>query len=429
MKEIPYRYRVFIFLFFLIFVTILDRSCIGLLKNSIEETFHFSETQMGYVFSAFALSYALVEFISGAWGDRIGQRAVFIRIVLWWSLFTALTGFASGFFSLLLIRFLFGMGESGAFPTSSAVISKWFPASETSKAMSSLTIGATAGAAVAPLIVLPVAAGLGWRASFFVNGSIGLIWVIVCVFWFRNNPSEMKRITPAERKLIEENRRYSNHNMIIPWKKILGSRSLIALSLAHFFTQWSVYFLYTWLPPYLTDWRHFSGNNAKYINSLIFLPGIASNLLIGFLCERLVKLKGLRFGRLAIAITALCMLSFSFFVQANTNNNVLVVILLMVGIFFQFWTTVAAFSTCIDIGGNYAGTVAGIMNTVANMGPVVMPVIAGHILDATHKNYTPVLYVLATVSFAGALLWLLVDPRKKLIVEFRELKLADTAVA
>src|SRR5215471_6478817 len=203
--KFPYRYRVLIFLFFLIFITYLDRASISFFETQIASEFHLNHTQWGLIGGAFLLSYALFEIPSGVWGDRIGQRAAFIRIVLWWSLFTAFTGLTVGFFSLFLVRFLFGMGEAGAFPNTAAAISRWFPAQETSRGISIVWSGLFAGSAVAPFLVMSIADAYGWRVPFFVNGFIGILWMLVCIAWFRNNPSEMKRIPVAEKTFIEAN--------------------------------------------------------------------------------------------------------------------------------------------------------------------------------------------------------------------------------
>src|SRR5882672_6728184 len=136
MKEkFPYRHRVLILLFFLSLITYLDRVCISLVGVRMKAAFNLTNEQFGWVLGAFALAYALFEIPSGMMGDRIGQRAVFIRIVLWWSLFTALTGFTTGLTTLMLTRFLFGAGESGAFPNTSAAVGRWFPVAESGKGM------------------------------------------------------------------------------------------------------------------------------------------------------------------------------------------------------------------------------------------------------------------------------------------------------
>src|SRR5215510_11365792 len=144
----PYRYRILIFLFSLMFLTYLDRISIGLLGQRIIDEFHLTNTQFGWVLSAFSLAYAIFEIPSGIMGDRKGQKVVLIRIVLWWSLFTALTGVTAGFLSLILVRFLFGIGEAGALPTMSGVLSRWMPVNELSKGISASLVGQIAGAAL-----------------------------------------------------------------------------------------------------------------------------------------------------------------------------------------------------------------------------------------------------------------------------------------
>ena len=165
-QTFPYRYRVLIFLFSLMFLTYLDRIAIGLLGKRIISEFNLTNEQFGWVLSAFSLAYAIFEIPTGIMGDRIGQKLVLIRIVLWWSLFTALTGITTGLVTLIIVRFLFGMGEAGALPTMSGVISRWLPANELSRGLSASLIGQTAGAAVAPLIVVPLARSFEWRILF-----------------------------------------------------------------------------------------------------------------------------------------------------------------------------------------------------------------------------------------------------------------------
>jgi MFS transporter, ACS family, glucarate transporter len=199
----PYRYRVGILLFFLILITYLDRVTISLVGVRIKAAFHLTNTQFGYVLGAFALAYALFEVPSALLGDRWGQRKVFLRIVIWWSVFTALTGFVNGFASLIIVRFLFGMGEAGAYPNSTGTICRWFPKSETSRGVAMFSMGSSTGAALAPLIVVPIAVAFGWRAPFFVNAALGLCWVVVCYRWFRNHLAEMQQISLAEKEFDE----------------------------------------------------------------------------------------------------------------------------------------------------------------------------------------------------------------------------------
>src|SRR3954468_17847961 len=169
--RIPYRYQVLIFLMSLTTLTYLDRVCISIVGVRVKNELHLSNEAFGWVLASFALAYALFEIPSGAWGDRIGPRSLFIRIVLWWSVFTAVTGMVNGLAALLIVRFLFGAGESGTYPNCMIVMSRWFPTQEMGRSLTWVGIGSQIGAAIAPLIIVPIAVSYGWRAPFFVNAA------------------------------------------------------------------------------------------------------------------------------------------------------------------------------------------------------------------------------------------------------------------
>jgi ACS family glucarate transporter-like MFS transporter len=322
----------------------------------------------------------------------------------------------NGLLTLIGVRFLFGMGEAGAYPTSSGVVSRWFPAGETSRSLSSLFVGQNAGAAIAPLIVIPIAVAFGWRAPFFINGFIGLIWVSVCFLWFRNNPSEMKGVTDEERNFIERNRRFIGHKQGFPWKIALKSRSLWALVAALFCSQWGQYFFIAWMPVYLQEGRHFSENDMKMIISYFFIIGIAGVLSAGYLSDWLVKRKGLRFGRRFLGILAMSMLALSFLLAAVTSNNTVIVISLYIGQLFYSFIPIVSFSTCVDISGDHAGTVAGIMNFFGQTGAFFLAIVFGKIVDITHSFSVP-MFVVAGVLFAGSMCWFFVDASRPITAE------------
>jgi len=415
-RKLPYRYRILIFLFFLILITYLDRVSISLVGVRIKSEFHLNNAQFGWVLASFSLAYALFEIPSGAFGDRIGQRRVLIRIVLWWSLFTALTGATTGLISLIIVRFLFGIGEAGALPNSSGVISRWFPVSETSRGLSSVFLGLNVGAAIAPLIVIPIAINYDWRTTFFVNGSIGLVWVIVCYLWFRNNPSEMKGISVEEKSYIEENRRFKSHNKKVNWRHALKNRNLLVLATAFLCSQWGNYFFIAWMPIYLQEGKHFSEHDMKMTSFYVFATGIVVVMSVGLLSDWLVKKRGILFSRRFFGMFALGGLSISLIVTCFISNNTLVAIALIIGHLFFSANGIASFSTCVDIGGNNVGTVAGVMNFFGQMGGFLLSISFGKIADLANNFNLPVL-ILALVLLTGCLLWLLIDPRKQVVME------------
>jgi len=414
--KFPYRYRILIFLFFLILVTYLDRVCISVVGVRIKSEFNLNNEKFGWVLAAFSLAYALCEIPAGALGDRIGQRRILIRIVLWWSLFTALTGLTTGLLSLVLVRFLFGMGEAGAFPNSCGVISRWFPKSETARGLSSVFLGLNVGAAIAPLIVVPVAIAYGWRTTFFMNGMIGLVWVLVCYSWFRNNPSEMRGISQKEKRYIEDNRRFQTRHDMSIWRSALKDRNLLTLAVAFLCSQWGNYFFLAWMPVYLQEGKHFSEDEMKMTSFYVFITGVVVALCVGLASDWLVKKRGLVFGRRLFGVLAQGGTCMALLFACLVSNNTIVAIALIVGHLFFAANGIVSFSTCVDIGGSNAGTVAGVMNFFGQMGGFLLSISFGKIADLAN-SFNVSIFVLAGVLFTGALLWFFVDPRKQVILE------------
>lgn len=412
----PYRYRVLILLCSLTTLTYLDRICISLVGVRLKADLGLNNEQFGWVLAAFTLAYALFEIPSGMLGDRIGPRAVFIRIVLFWSLCTALTGMVNGLVLLLVIRFLFGIGESGTYPNALLVVSRWFPAQETGRSLTWVGIGSQIGSAIAPLIIVPLAVHYGWRLPFYVNAFIGLIWVWFCYKWFRDFPAQMKNISPHELQLIESNRRFSSEQHLVSWKIIFRNRTLWALMLMYFCAQWSNYFFVAWMPLYLQEGRHFSENDMKIITFILFTIGISGFLLGGFIGDWLPKKKGLTFGRRFVGLTGLCCCGLLIFVAAIVSQNIISVICLIAANGCFAFGVMVSYAVCADIGRNNTGTVTGAMNFFGQMGAFIMSLLFGKIADSTH-NFNYPLFLVGAVMIAGGLLWLVIDPTKQIKVE------------
>jgi len=409
----PYRYRVLILLCSLTTLTYLDRICISIVGVRLKTDLGLNNEQFGWVLASFSLAYALFEIPSGMLGDRIGPKAVFIRIVLFWSLCTALTGVAGGLISLLIIRFLFGIGESGTYPNILIVISRWYPVQETGRALTWVGIGSQIGSAIAPLLIVPIAAAYGWRMPFFVNAAIGVIWVVACYKWFRDFPSQLKNISLPELNLIESNRRFSKTQHLISWKIIFRNRTLWALMLMYFCCQWSNYFFIAWMPVYLQEGRHFSENDMKLITTILFIVGIGGFILGGFIGDLLPKKRGLKFGRRFIGITGLSFCGVLIFLAAFITQPVISAICLIGANGCFAFSVMVSYAVCADIGRNNAGTVTGAMNFFGQIGGLTISLLFGKMADAMH-NFNYPLYLVAAVSLAGGLLWLAIDPTRQL---------------
>ena len=200
------RYLVLAFLAAMTFILYLDRSCISQAAPAIQKELQISETQKAMIFNAFALAYALFEIPAGRWGDRFGSRRIVTRIVLWWSFFTALTGAAGGFISLVAIRFLFGAGEAGALPNSARILREWFPDSARGRAQGIVTTAMLLGGAASNATSQWLIDKIGWRWSFPVFALVGVGWAAAFYLWFRDDPADHPQTNDAERRLIAAGR-------------------------------------------------------------------------------------------------------------------------------------------------------------------------------------------------------------------------------
>jgi sugar phosphate permease len=374
---------------------------------------HLNNEQFGWVVAAFALAYAVFEIPSGMLGDLIGPRKIFIRIVLWWSLFTVLTGLVSGLVALIIVRFFFGVGESGVYPNSMLVVSRWFPVDETGKALSWVGIGSQIGSAVAPLIIVPIAALYGWRMPFFVIGSIGLVWAWICYGWFQDFPSQMKAISTTEKQLIESSRRHDDRQKLVHWKLIFRNSTLWPLMLMYFCVQWANYFFVAWMPVYLQEGRGFSENSMKKITALLFVVGIIGFLAGGAAGDLFLKRMGLRKGRRLTGMLGLGACSFFILITAISSNSIVTIVSLIGGNFAFAFGVMVSYAVCADIGRNNAGTVTGAMNFFGQMGAFFLALVFGKIVQVTH-HFDWALFLVAFIVFSGCLLWLAIDPEKSI---------------
>ena len=413
LPPVPYRYRVLVLLCALTTLTYMDRICISIVGVRIKAGLHLSNEQFGWVLAAFALAYAIFEIPSGMLGDRIGPKKVFMRIVIAWSVFTALTGLATGMLSLLIIRFLFGAGESGTYPNSILAVSRWFPVSETGRALSWVGVGSQIGAALAPLIIVPIAMAYGWRTPFFVVGAIGLVWAGVCYAWFRDFPAQVKAMPDAEKELIKSECRHREGQHLVPWKLIVRNSTLWPLLLMYFCCQWANYFFIAWMPVYLQEGRGFTENGMEKVTSLLFVVGIGGFLAGGTAGDWLLKRKGLKLGRRLTGMAGLGCCGILLFAAALSANNTLTACCLIGANFSFSFGVMVSYAVCADIGRNNTGTVTGAMNFFGQMGAFFLALIFGHLVQATHRFDYPV-YVVGAALIAGCLLWLAIDAEKQL---------------
>ena len=405
------RYTLLRYAFALSVITYLDRVCIATAAGSIRDELGLDAVRMGWVFSAFTMAYAIFEIPSGWLGDTTGPRKVLTRIVLWWSAFTMATGLAWSYFSLLTFRFLFGAGEAGAFPNVSKSFSHWFPAKERGRAHGIIFMATRLGGALAPPLVIALMARAGWRASFFVFGTLGIFWSAAWWKWFRDDPAKHPSVNAAEMELIQQGREVSKSHTI-EWERLL-SMNLLYVCLTYFAFGYGLYFYLTWLPTYLREARGFSVDTASVLSSIVLLSGAAASILGGLWTDGWSKKYGLRAGRCGVASISLIVSGSALAAAAWVGTPLGAALLIAVAAGISDLSITPAWAVCHDIGGEYAGTVTGCMNTFANIGGVIAPLVMGYAVGKLNSWTLPIV-ITAALYVLGGLIALLINPNKQL---------------
>lgn len=409
-------------------VTFLDRTCITFASLEIKNDLGIDQSGWGWVMSIFTLSYGLMQLPLGALGDKVGHRWVLALIVLWWSVFTCLTGFAGGLMSMLMIRFCFGIGEAGASPCSTSVISRWFEKEKVGKAQGYVWAATRLGGAAAPFIVIPMVASdtIGWRGSFYILGVIGVIWSLVWVMTYRDRNRHLtinEKAHKAKEKLAigmhqahEAEQIVKEKTQQIPWRMLFTNRQFWTLCLMYFFYAFGSWFFFTWFPEYMKQGRGFEAEELKYAVAIPFIMSMLGNIAGGHLTDRLTERYGIVIGRKALGsscllFSAICMVMAAFM---PGKISVFIFLSLCFGIFDLMLPS--AWALCIDLGKQYAGSVSGAMNTFGNLGGFCCSLMFGYLLSAT-GDYNLPLYMIAGMLVISALLFALLDPSKPIIKE------------
>ena len=409
------RYKVVSLAILLGMVTYLDRVCISKLAPNIMSDLGLDKVQMGFVFSAFAFSYALFALPAARWADRLGTRLLLAAIVCWWSLFTVGTAAVWGFASLLVVRFLFGAGEAGAWPCITKSFSRWIPRSERGTVQGIFFTGAHLSGGLTPLLVVWLAGFMSWRAIFVTFGLLGFFWVSAWYLWYRDHPSQHREVNPAELELItaEHYRKpAAEPGGWSYWSKLLRSRNMLALCLMYFPNSFVMYFCITWLPTYLKEKHGLDAAALGFLAGLPLILSVVGDLCGGVVTDRVTARFGLRAGRCGVGAAAYLLAALGLLAVPFCAQPMLAAVLIAVAVAASMFTLGAAWGTCIDISGNNAATVSAVMNTAGQIGSLLCPLIVAYSLKWFGNNWDISIYLMGGLFLVGAFCWWLIDPRR-----------------
>ena len=395
-------------------VTFLDRINISVAGSSIMHDLNLSPSEWGWVQSAFILSYGLMQIPMGALGDRFGHRKILAAIVLWWSAFTAFTGLAGGLASLLVIRFMFGIGEAGSSPCSTGVISRWFEKGEVGKAQGYVWAASRMGGALTPFVVIPVMMWVGWRAAFYLLGALGVIWAVVWYVWYRDR-GERKEVR-GERIVQTQSTSEADTSLTSHLLLLTSNMQFWLICGMYFFYAFGSWFFFSWFPTFMELGRGFDKTELTYAVAVPFIMSMIGNIAGGHLTDKLTNRYGIKVGRKALGSTSLAVSAVCMFLAAFIPGKMAVFVFLSLcfGIFDLMLPS--AWALCIDLGKHHAGTLSGAMNTAGNIGGFCCGILFGELVQQS-GNYNLPLYMIAVMLIVSAILFAFINPEKPIIRE------------
>ena len=340
---------------------------------------HLDKIQMGQVFSAFMLGYALFQVPWGVSGDRLGPGRTLTWAAVVWTITTLMTGLLPGWIVpvgtaslvvLIVTRFALGMGQAAAFPLASRAIVNWMPSTRRAVSFSALIVGMAIGSAFTPPLVSWVMIRFGWRASFYLSALLALG---LAVAWRRS---------AGVRADMGGDAGAAPAGPASPWYAPLKDRNVAIMSLSYFFDSYILFVFVFWLYLYLVEQRGMSMLSSGIYTGLPFALAIVFAPIAGYISDTLAVRYGRTWGRRIVAVVALLNSAGFLVAGINVASPAMAVAGLSLAVAFLLCTETAYWSASMDLGGERAGTVGGIMNMAGNFGGVVstslMPVLIAH---------------------------------------------------
>jgi sugar phosphate permease len=392
-------------------ITYVDRVNIATAAADIQRELHLSNTQLGLVFSAFAYPYLLFQVFGGWVGDRFGPRFTLFTCGVVWAIATILTGLATSLTMLFMIRVLLGVGEGATFPVATRAMQSWTAAGRRGFAQGITHAFARFGNAVTPPLVAALILTVTWRGAFVVLGCCSLIWVVIWVLYFRDNPAEHRGISVEELdELPNRGVRPTTARPDVPWRQLM--RRMLPVTIVYFCYGWTLWLYLNWLPSFFRVEYKLEVQKSALFSSAVFFAGVGGDLLGGMISDRILERTGdLRKARRNVVMTGflgafVCLLPIFL-----TRDITLITLSLAAGFFFAEMVIGPMWAIPMDIAPKYSGTASGLMNTGSAAAAILSPLAFGYIADVTGNWHLPFAGSLALL-LTGALLTPTMKPER-----------------
>lgn len=416
-KRGNYRWLLVFWMFLITTIAYMDRVNLGVATKAIESQFHITDVQMGALSTAFLIGYAAFQIPDGRLADRLGPRKILTLCMIWWAVFTSLTGsvpvgLASSLILFLAFRFLLGAGEASMFPSTTRAIATWSPRQERGIANGWIFAGVGAGSCLAVIIAPWIINHMGWRWSFWLTGIAGAIAAVVWYLIARDGPAEHPRVGRAETEYIQAGIGPVQKKADFLWGKALRNRNVLALSASYFTYGYAAYIFFVWFTVYMMEAHHLDLKSGALHAVPTYLAMAICSLLGGGINDFVTRHAGIRAGRAGIALVGMLLAAGLIVVGSRAQSAGLAAVVLAGGAGALYLAQSSFFSASADVGGRVAGTVSGIMNMTNQIAGAITASLTPWI--ALKFGWGAAFGVAAALCVVGGLIWLLIDPRRTL---------------
>jgi sugar phosphate permease len=381
-------------------ITYIDRVNVSTAGLVFKHDLNLSNTQLGFVFSAFAYPYLLLTAFGGWLSDRLGARWALTASALIWGSATLYTGMTTGLAGMLMARVVLGVGEGATFPIATRAMCDWFPQHKWAMAQGATHASSRLGTALAPPLVAWLIAIITWRGSFFVLGSVSLIWALIWSCYFRNDPRNHAWITATELRTIEQRTRPEKTTKPVPWLALV--RRMLPVTTVYFCYGWTLWLYLAWIPSYFLHAYHLNLKSSAAFSSGVFISGVVGDILGGMISDTLLRRTGdhkkARRNLVVGGFTAsLVMMLLIFFVHDASGGT----LCLSLAFFFVEFTIGPMWAIPMDIAPDFAGSASGVMNIGSPLAAIISPLAFGYIIDKSGNWVLPFAGSIAVLLFGS----------------------------
>ena len=412
----PYRFKVIFLSFLAVSICYIDRVNISVAIIPMQEQFGWSEFHVGIILSSFYFGYMFTLIVGGYLADKYGGKKVLGYGLLIWSFFTIITPFFaySGLWWLVFIRILMGLGEGITFPSWHAIYARWIPFNERTRAVAFTNSGIAAGTVFGYAVAALIISSYSWEWVFYLFGVLGVFWYF---FWNRSVtsfPENNKYLSKNELRLIKNEAPSKETAPSIPFLKLLKNMPFLAIALATFCNNWSLYTFLSYLPKYVNAPLNEGGMGVDLGSSTfviaILIPcvvSIISLILGGYLADGLIK-RGFAVIKVRKVVNSIGFFGSAFFLLIMSNEDSLLNVVILLSL-INICSGICAGGFGVnhaDLGPKYTGSLVGISGSIGMIAAILSPIVAGTVLEITN-SWTMIFYICSGVLVFGGIFYLI----------------------